>query len=71
MANFWDILADKTGDTSIGDTKEQIKQAEDDYKKDDDGKTNDGWGNSSHHGGVAGHTVADKGDYGATISYSR
>ncbi|MBC7472347.1 MAG: hypothetical protein H7196_03765 [candidate division SR1 bacterium] len=71
MSNFWNILADKTGDTSIGDTKGLIDKAEDDQKADDDGKSNEEWGNNSHHGGIAGHTVADKGDYGATISYSR
>lgn len=71
MANFWDILADKTGDTSIGDTKGLTDKALTDGKNDGADESNDGWVNSPSHDGVAGHTVADKGDYGATINYSR
>jgi hypothetical protein len=71
MANFWDTLADKTSDTSIGDTKGLIDKAQDDFKNDDDGKSNDDWGNSPSHDGPSGHNVADSSDYGASMNYSR
>ncbi|MBC7472363.1 MAG: hypothetical protein H7196_03850 [candidate division SR1 bacterium] len=66
MANFWDILADKTSDASIGDTSEQIKQAEDDAKKGIGTKTNEQWGNES----VGGSNVADSSDHGNTSGYT-
>jgi hypothetical protein len=71
MANFWDTLADKTSDTSIGDTKGLIDKAGQDADADGANDSNDGWANSSSHDGVAGHTVADSSDHGASMNYSR
>jgi hypothetical protein len=69
MANIFDYVAGQTNDPSIGDTPEQIQEAADDAKKGMGTQTNEQWGNESVGGG--GSNVADKDDYGASMSYSR
>ena len=80
---FWDTLAAMTGDSSIGDTPDQIAAAIDEAKKAEAEETEAQWvsNNSSDSGKDSksgygdtggGPNVADSNDYGANsgISYN-
>jgi hypothetical protein len=73
MANFWDTIAGISGDTSVGDTPDLIKDAIKDGIKDGANESDNGWANSPSHDGPSGHNVADKGDWGnsSACNYSR
>jgi hypothetical protein len=57
MSDFWNTIAGISGDSSVGDTPDQTKQALDDAIADDDGKNNDQWGSSSRKD--SGKSVSD------------
>lgn len=68
MGDFWNTIAGISGDTSVGDSAEQIKEAGKDADKDGAKESNDGWANESVDGGS---NVADSSDHGASMNYSR
>jgi hypothetical protein len=68
MPGFWDTITGISGDTSVGDSSEQIQQVEDEAKAAMGETTNDQWGNDSAGGGS---NVADSSDHGASMNYSR
>ena len=83
MSGFWDTLAGKTDDSSIGDTPAQIQQAIKDAADDLGSKSNEQWGNESSadydsgkdaksgYGDTGGGpNVADSSDWGANSGYT-